>query len=76
MLYASPISLNSIYRQPFDSSFDSNLDGLCRQQSIHRAGGLLLHIGQYVGVRIQGKPNTAMAEKFTHNFGVDALLQK
>ncbi len=36
----------------------------------------LLHIGQYVGVRIQGKPNAAMAEKFTHNFGVDALLQK
>ena len=49
---------------------------LASQKTVHRRDGLLLHIGDDVGVGIQRQPDAAMPQEFTDDFGVDALLQE
>jgi hypothetical protein len=43
------------------------------ESSVHRAGGRIPHIGEYVRVDVEGEANVRVAQKFLDVFRVDPL---
>jgi hypothetical protein len=45
------------------------------ERSVHRAGGGVSHVGEYVRVDVEGEAYVGVSQKFLHELGVHPLSQ-